>query len=756
MRNTFPRRSSGHGFRRTRSRGQVVVVFAAAIVVLIALCGVVIDVAWYWTGNLRMQRAADAAALAGVVWLPGNPSQAITVARAEASKNGYAHGTGGVVVTPSVDPHNDRRLNVSISGTVGTFFSGVVGVNSWPAQRTAKADYVLPVPMGSPDNYYGVGYLVKPETTTTTNTTHSTGDTGWDVATGTAPSGGQWSQSATGSGRTITTMLNQNNNEYAQETTNGHQQQWANFGLLSGGSAIPSPGGNQVLTITGIEVRLQDAFVSASCPGSTIGVDLSWNGGGSWSTRVTTPSLGTSTTNGDYTLPTTNLAAWGSRTWARNDFSDASFRVRFTANKGCGSSSTSLNVDMLEVRVSWDLATTTTTTTTVLIDDAPVPPPPGQAAITRPQKFWGAMQSQGAPNIQGDAFMTKYSTRKSVTNAVGGTDPDTYYDYNDYYNYAVEIPAGGGGTVWVYDPGFCDGTSSAGTGEYWTVGGSNGASSRNPISAYFDLLNTHQTMLDTSDDTLVASTGNTYRRLSYEDHVIFGAKSQSTNVAGDCSSQSWHFGWVQLATGLAAGTYRLHTYSTDKSALNDQDDATALNSFALYASASGGTPRVYGIGAMEAYVRLPANQASEFYLAQIDAVHAGKTMVINLWDPGDTGNLSASLEILKPTGSGFTPVQFDYDGTPANASASNCNSNNASNVWAVTTNTGGTSLFNGCWLTLEIQIPTSYTAPNDPASGEDGWWKIRYTMGNQSGSGATDLTTWKVDIRGNPVHLVAP
>ena len=250
--------------RREAQRGQVVVLFAGAILALIALCAVVIDVAWYWTNNLRMQRAADAAALAGVVWLPGNPSQAATVARAEAAKNGYTNGTGGVVITPTVDPSNNRRLKVSIDAPVSTFFARAVGVNSWPAHRDAKADYVLPVPMGSPDNYYGVGYFVKPETTTTTDTTHATSDSGWDVATGSAPAGGQWSQSASGGGRTITSMLNQNNNEYAQETTNGQQQQWANFGLQSGGSGIPTPAANQALTITGLEARLTDAFVSAS------------------------------------------------------------------------------------------------------------------------------------------------------------------------------------------------------------------------------------------------------------------------------------------------------------------------------------------------------------------------------------------------------------------------------------------------------------------------------------------------------------
>ena len=83
----------------------------------------VVDVSWYWTNNLRMQRAADAAALAGVVFLPGDPAPAFTAARAEAAKNGYTNGTGGVDRHPASDPCNVRRLIVTISGPVGTHFA---------------------------------------------------------------------------------------------------------------------------------------------------------------------------------------------------------------------------------------------------------------------------------------------------------------------------------------------------------------------------------------------------------------------------------------------------------------------------------------------------------------------------------------------------------------------------------------------------------------------------------------------------------
>jgi putative Flp pilus-assembly TadE/G-like protein len=175
---------------RSSQSGQVVVIFAGAMLLFILLSATVIDLSWYWTNNLRMQRAADAAALAGVVFLPGDPTTAYSVARAEAAKNGFTDGTAGFVVTPVQDPTDDHRLRVAISGPINTFFARVAGIQSWPARRDAKADFVLPVPMGSPENYYGVfGLLRHPGGgVTTTNTT--SGNTAWMDPT-TVP-GGNW------------------------------------------------------------------------------------------------------------------------------------------------------------------------------------------------------------------------------------------------------------------------------------------------------------------------------------------------------------------------------------------------------------------------------------------------------------------------------------------------------------------------------------------------------------------------------------
>ncbi len=60
---------------RKRPRGQVLVIFASAITLLLLMVAIVIDVSWLWSNALRVQRAADAAALAGAVTLPNDPGK---------------------------------------------------------------------------------------------------------------------------------------------------------------------------------------------------------------------------------------------------------------------------------------------------------------------------------------------------------------------------------------------------------------------------------------------------------------------------------------------------------------------------------------------------------------------------------------------------------------------------------------------------------------------------------------------------------
>jgi hypothetical protein len=87
----------------------------------------------------------------------------------------------------------------------------------------------------------------------------------------------------------------------------------SNFGFsIPAGSAIQ-----------GIEVKLNSRADSTS-GAPRFCVQLSWNGGGTWTTAITSGTLSTAETI--YTLGgVTNT--WG-RTWTNTDFDNANFRVR--------------------------------------------------------------------------------------------------------------------------------------------------------------------------------------------------------------------------------------------------------------------------------------------------------------------------------------------------------------------------------------------------------------------------------------------
>jgi hypothetical protein len=584
--------------------------------------------------------------------------------------------------------------------------------------------------MGSPQNYYGVGRLVDEVTTTTTTPT--------DDDTGSLPpfaivAGGQWQNP---------TEAFTDDEDHASETDNGHVQVWREFRAAQ---AIPDS--NTV--IQGIQVQLDEVQLTGSGTSTDcrVDVELSWDGGTAWSSTAQTSALPTSEADRNVG-GTSDTAAWGPHVWTRNDLTDSNFQVRLRWRDGVSgcAATRGVRVDRLEVRVYYRYDDITTTTS---IEEVDVNAPDGSGVLA-PQNFWGALQSQGAPNIQGDAYMTYYNTRTSITNGD--------YSSSGYYQYAIEIPPGASsGEVWLFDPGFCHVDSNKGTGEYYTTGGANGSSGYNPVSTFYRLWNTNNSPYFVGDDTSVYDSGSTYQRLRLYDSVL----GSSVSGWSQCDSLAWHNGWARIANGLPAGTYRLHTYSTDPGSDTDQRNTTALNAFAIWAKASGGTPRVYGLGAMEAYFPLPAGTNSEFYMAKIDAEHAGKTMVISLWDPGDTGSLRADLQILEPRSNGYFPIPFSYTARRNSGAASSCDSrtnlnDGDSTDLTVRTNTGGTSLFNGCWVIIEIPLSDTYTAPHpssDTVTSEGGWWKIRYVMGSGTNP-STDLTTWQVELRGNPVHLV--
>ena len=78
-----PTRSGGR-----RDGGYVLAKFALLLVPLLLMTGLSVDVGYWYNRASDIQKAADAAALAGVVWMPGDPASARAAAVATLHKNG--------------------------------------------------------------------------------------------------------------------------------------------------------------------------------------------------------------------------------------------------------------------------------------------------------------------------------------------------------------------------------------------------------------------------------------------------------------------------------------------------------------------------------------------------------------------------------------------------------------------------------------------------------------------------------------------
>ena len=163
-----------------RQRGQAVVIIALMFVVLIGAIGLAVDGGLGYYYNNLGERAAGAAALSGVVFMPGQftPAQAIPAgsgndatdrALAEARRNGYdasgpitcagisctASGPNGVTITVSQVAGYDNKLQVSVTRSVTTFFMGLFGIANFGVGRTAIATYLPPLSLGQPGTQTG-------------------------------------------------------------------------------------------------------------------------------------------------------------------------------------------------------------------------------------------------------------------------------------------------------------------------------------------------------------------------------------------------------------------------------------------------------------------------------------------------------------------------------------------------------------------------------------------------------------------------
>lgn len=403
------------------------------------------------------------------------------------------------------------------------------------------------------------------------------------------------------------------------------------------------------------------------------------------------------------------------------------------------------------------------------------------------QGFFGAVEGQGANRSTGDAFATGYNSDPTANStATSGGLIVQQYDPNGY-EYQVKVTAGGS-TLYVYDPTFCATTSGPGgghlgAGDHWLS--TTNHSAPVAVSTYFLLFNTNGTNFTTTDDTLVAQSGNLFKGEQQVDksaaYSLASAAGGSDNNFSDGTEPTlgsttncaagvitnpatggyWHNTWWPMASGLAAGTYRLQVTTTDPVNATLNENQAFENMWSLEV-VGGGTPTIAGSGRMVTYANIQSG-SQLFYLSQIDRTAAGKTLEIDLFDPGDVGD-KAWLQIYSPDGNVYRPATFNWT-ADSYASAGHKSGMGVTciqtygNSTAITppagcpNDTSGGQFFQNSWIKITMVLPAGYgstglTPPGEPAAG---WWKVKYTVNK-----GNDTTTWMVSLHGQPVHLVVP
>lgn len=149
---------------RLDDRGIALPFVAIMLVLLMGMTALAVDLGWLYLNGSRVQRGADAAALAGVVYLPGDLPEVSVQSVNGANANGWNVGSINGNPVPGGGPDilewrdlSENRLEVRLTATVPTFFLRVFGMDEVTISRRATAEYIKPVPIGSPFPTFGDG-----------------------------------------------------------------------------------------------------------------------------------------------------------------------------------------------------------------------------------------------------------------------------------------------------------------------------------------------------------------------------------------------------------------------------------------------------------------------------------------------------------------------------------------------------------------------------------------------------------------------
>lgn len=337
--------------------------------------------------------------------------------------------------------------------------------------------------------------------------------------------------------------------------------------------------------------------------------------------------------------------------------------------------------------------------------------------------LWASISAPYTSYSNGDPYSTKCSSGS------GTSCTQTNAEYRTYgYLYVINVPdamIGQTMNVKVYDAG------NYARSNYPNVETADNGS----VNTQFELFEPDSTPLDAFDG--LTSTYSQSGKCTTGPGKLY--------IANGASSTTYKNKWSSLCTRAVtkSGQWILQVKTSSIPSVTDAGDG--WNQFSLNASSTGTTqPTLFTTGDLSLFNNLPGLSGSfnsTFYLARIDPIHKGKTLVVSLFDPGDGGGGDYFVNLRGP-GDSQLACSYRTRGAATSTSLTNCR------IQTRVASTG-TNVYNGLWLDLNVSIPTTYNCTTDC------WWKVKYEFNNiPSGSGPNDRTVWSARVIGDPVHLV--
>lgn len=749
--------------RSTGDKGVAIIMVALALIPLMTFAAFGVDLASWYSRVSYIQKSADAASLAGTVWMPD-----INEARAVACASLLANGISGNGSSTHCGSAGDFEITIEPGSTATSlrvivtdpsatrYFSQVLGDGDQRLTRSAEAEYNLPIPLGSPLNYFGgdasrtqpptpdpVFSVAWPTDATTRRPVNFAPD-GCNVGTSSGQGLGAWS-----SGGSFNAGNHSNSDPQCQWTVTGT--------VVAGTSSVPPPD-YSTRAPNNPTCRVRD---DGSASGTIFG---RWNAGSppTWTTN-TGGSSGMCVWNNMATDVASIPPGYDSFPAPTN----RACRIGYETTGPGGGHWTSGGSGTFQATTPGSIVGENQSTGNRLCQWTPQitsftpPTPPNPIAANRSPGFWASISGPGGVATQGNAYSVRCTFE---LNDCSNANLNTMHRDTGFW-YVVKIPSSGAAStdIRVFDASYnIDGTSGSGAG-------------------------------DSSDDDQDFNVE--YRVFQQTNPLDFtervptaGQPGAGNNTPGSCwwdleptAANVTTFGgsWQNLCTIAAPANGDL--YLVNVRTTSDDGEGAGVNSYALEAISSACgvdeacQPTVYAFADMGMYNNLDAG-LSTFYLAEVGPQFAGKTLVIELWDSGDANGV-AEMTPMMPSAAAFRPVtpvpsgdctygadtpnprhdssQFGgatspgvaEDTVPAGATCTIVTANQPSG-----SGTPRRPQYNDEWLTIKVSIPADYSCVlgvNPENTVNSCWWGIQYDFS----AAATDVTTWRARIEGNPVHL---